>query len=401
MITKISPNQLMLQSTIKNKRFSLQFLPEKLESISTLKKVKFNNQNLKPSYLIDIVHNLILKYYFKRENSFNLNATILKEKYGHLYNHYIKYLIDNGIISLQRNYKKGQNSRVYSLVDEVLEGKIGRYKNSDKILLKKYINRYYQFEIDTNNLIPSDIKDKLIMDLYSVKIEYERAIFFLTSLKNEDVSIYNRNRYSVDSINDNHIFYHFDHFGRMHSNYTILKTFLRKNCLLIDGEETCEIDIKNSQPLFLSKLIKDIDSRWVNKEELDLFTILVKNGNYYQYLIDTLALKDKGEAKELTYKVFFGKNLENSKWDSMFSALFPTIHHFIKLYKKEHKDYKILAYTLQKMESKLVFNDIIKTIMIINPDIKVITVHDSIIVQKKWRDFVTAIFNSKISENFD
>ncbi len=401
MITKISPNQLMLQSTIKNKRFSLQFLPEKLESISTLKKVKFNNQNLKPSYLIDIVHNLILKYYFKRENSFNLNATILKEKYGHLYNHYIKYLIDNGIISLQRNYKKGQNSRVYSLVDGVLEGKIGRYKNSDKILLKKYINRYYQFEIDTNNLIPSDIKDKLIMDLYSVKIEYERAIFFLTSLKNEDVSIYNRNRYSVDSINDNHIFYHFDHFGRMHSNYTILKTFLRKNCLLIDGEETCEIDIKNSQPLFLSKLIKDIDSRWVNKEELDLFTILVKNGNYYQYLIDTLALKDKGEAKELTYKVFFGKNLENSKWDSMFSALFPTIHHFIKLYKKEHKDYKILAYTLQKMESKLVFNDIIKTIMIINPDIKVITVHDSIIVQKKWRDFVTAIFNSKISENFD
>ena len=87
MITKISPNQLMLQSTIKNKRFSLQFLPEKLESISTLKKVKFGNQNLKPSYLIDIVHNLILKYYFKRENSFNLNATILKEKYGHLYNH--------------------------------------------------------------------------------------------------------------------------------------------------------------------------------------------------------------------------------------------------------------------------------------------------------------------------
>ena len=58
---------------------------------------------------------------------------------------------------------------------------------------------------------------------------------------------------------------------------------------------------------------------------------------------------------------------------SMFSALFPTIHYFIKLYKKEHKDYKILAYTLQKMESKLIFNDIIKTIMIINPDIKVIT----------------------------
>jgi hypothetical protein len=187
----------------------------------------------------------------------------------------------------------------------------------------------------------------------------------------------------------------------MHSNYTILKTFLRKNCLLIGGEETCEIDIKNSQPLFLSKLIKDIESRWVNKDELDLFTILVRNGNYYQYLIDNLGLKDKSEAKEMTYKVFFGKNHQNSKWDNMFKDLFPTIHHFIKLYKREHNDYKVLAYTLQRMESKLIFEDIIRTIMIINPDIKIVTVHDSIIVQRRWRDFVTSIFDSKLTENFE
>ena len=401
MITKISPNQLMLQSTIKNKRFSLQFLPQKFESISKLKKIQYQNKNLKPSFLIDIVHNLILKYYFKRENLFNLNATILKEKYGHLYNFYIKYLLDNNILELKKNYLKGKNSRVYSLCNDILTDKIGRYRNSDKTLLKKYINRYYQFEIDNNDLISPDIKDKLILDLYSVKIEYEKSIFFLTSLKDEDISIYNRNRYSVDSINENHIFYHFDHFGRMHSNYTILKTFLRKNCLLIGGEETCEIDIKNSQPLFLSKLIKDIESRWVNKDELDLFTILVRNGNYYQYLIDNLGLKDKSEAKEMTYKVFFGKNHQNSKWDNMFKDLFPTIHHFIKLYKREHNDYKVLAYTLQRMESKLIFEDIIRTIMIINPDIKIVTVHDSIIVQRRWRDFVTSIFDSKLTENFE
>ena len=401
MITKISPNQLMLQSTIKNKRFSLQFLPQKFESISKLKKIQYQNKNLKPSFLIDIVHNLILKYYFKRENLFNLNATILKEKYGHLYNFYIKYLLDNNILELKKNYLKGKNSRVYSLCNDILTDKIGRYRNSDKTLLKKYVNRYYQFEIDNNDLISPDIKDKLILDLYSVKIEYEKSIFFLTSLKDEDISIYNRNRYSVDSINENHIFYHFDHFGRMHSNYTILKTFLRKNCLLIGGEETCEIDIKNSQPLFLSKLIKDIESRWVNKDELDLFTILVRNGNYYQYLIDNLGLKDKSEAKEMTYKVFFGKNHQNSKWDNMFKYLFPTIHHFIKLYKREHNDYKVLAYTLQRMESKLIFEDIIRTIMIINPDIKIVTVHDSIIVQRRWRDFVTSIFDSKLTENFE
>jgi hypothetical protein len=400
-IEKTLPYHLMLQTTLKNKRFSLQFLPEKMKFIAKSKKIQFKNKNLKPSYLIDLIHNLILKYYFKKENSFNLNATILKEKYGHLYNYYIQYLIDNNIIQLQKNYLKGQNSRIYSICEDILTGEIHRYKNVDKILLKKYINRYYQFEIDNTDFIPKEIKDKIINDLYSVKIQYDKSIYFLEHIKNDDISVYNRNRYSVESINDKHIFYHFDHYGRVHSNFTILKTFIRKNCLLIDGEETCEVDLPNSQPLFLSKLIKDSDSRWVNREELNLFSVLVRNGNYYQYLIDNLKLSGKGEAKELTYKVLFGKNLKNSKWDVKFQKLFPTIHHFIKLYKKEYKDYKVLAWTLQRMESNLIFSEIIKTIMIVDPSIKVITVHDSIIVQQRYKDFLTSVFNSKIYENFD
>ena len=50
---------------IDDKLFSLQFLPECLYGISTIKTLEFNNVKLKTNYLIDIVHNLILKYYFK------------------------------------------------------------------------------------------------------------------------------------------------------------------------------------------------------------------------------------------------------------------------------------------------------------------------------------------------
>jgi hypothetical protein len=399
-IEKTLPYHLMLQSTLKSKKFSVQFLPESLESLSKQKKVTYQGRNLKTDFLIDIIHNLILKYYFKKENSFNLNATVLKDKYGHQYNFYIKYLLENGYIILKKNYQKGKNSRVYSLKGEILTEKIGRYRNLDKILIKKYINRYFQYEIDTTDYIPSDVKIKLISDLYNVKIQYDKSIYFLENLKEDDLSVYNRNIYSVESINDNHIFYHFDQYGRMHSNFTILKTFIRKNCLLIDGEETCEIDIPNSQPLFLSKLMIETRTRWVNEEELSLFSILVRNGNYYQYLIDNLNLSSKKEAKELTYKVLFGKNHDNSKWDSYFKYLFPTIHYFIKLYKKEYGDYKILSYTLQRMESKLIFNEIVKSLMVINPDIKVVTIHDSIIVQRKYKDIVNNIFQSKMNNSF-
>jgi hypothetical protein len=180
-----------------------------------------------------------------------------------------------------------------------------------------------------------------------------------------------------------------------------LKSFIRKNCLLIDGEETCEIDIKNSQPLFLSKLIDESNTRWVKPDEFELFSTLVRDGNYYQFLIDKLQLENKLVAKKLTYKVFFGQNRDNSKIDQMFIRLFPTIHNFIKLYKSEHKDYKVLAYDLQKAESNLVFNQIIKKIMNLNPDIKIITVHDSIIIQKKYKNFVSNIFFSEIFKHFE
>lgn len=64
------------------------------------------------------------------------------------------------------------------------------------------------------------------------------------------MDIYNRNKYSIECINDKHIFYHFDKYGRLHTNFTILKSFIRKNCLLIDNEETYEFDIKKFTATF-------------------------------------------------------------------------------------------------------------------------------------------------------
>jgi hypothetical protein len=397
---KICLDNVMLRVSPRNKRNSLQFLPECLLDLSKNKNFLYKEQKLKSDYIIDIIHNLLLKYYFKKENSFTLSAVILKDKYGYLYNYYINYLKDIGLLKLQKNYLKGSNSRIYSLNEDVLKGKILRYTNNDKVLIKKYITKHLQFELDKKSIIKKEIRAKLISDLYSVQIQFDRAIFYLDSLKNEDLDIYNRNKYSVESINEKHIFYHFDSYGRMHTNFTILKSFIRKNCLLIDGEETCEMDIDNSQPLFLSKLIEESKTRWVREDEFRLFSILVQGGNYYQYLIDNLNLSSKSEAKEITYKVLFGQNRINSKSDKLFIRLFPSIHNFIKLYKSENSDYRILAYDLQKAESNLIFNNIIKNIMEVNSDIKVITVHDSIIVQKKWKDVVSKLFFDQIFQHF-
>lgn len=398
MINETYKDSIYLQSYINDKKFSLQFLPETLESLSRTKTFEFNGKILKSEYIIDIIHNLLLKYYFKKDNRFTLNAEILKDKYGFLYNYYINYLVYNNYICMISNYKIGYQSRSYSLNEDILKSRILRYRNSDRVLVKKYKKKFVELE-SYNDLIEDDIKSKLISDLFSVKVDYDRSLFFLDSLKDKNIDLYNRNVYSIECINNEHIFYHFDDYGRMHTNFTILRSFIRKNCLTIDDEPICEIDINNSQPLFLSKIIMDSSSKWVDDREFSLFRQLVVNGRFYQYFMSKLSIENKKDVKEIVYKVLFGRNMGNCKADKLFKQLFPTIHNFIKLYKKENGNYKILAYDLQRAESDLIFNKIIKKISYIYPEVKIVTIHDSILVPVRFKSEVESIFYSELEEN--
>lgn len=403
MLMDLSYHKKNLIDNLKNKKTLLQFLPHCLFEISEKKIIQFRDSKIKSSYLIDIVHTLMLKYYFKQENKFVINAQVLKEKYGYQYKLYIDWLIENEIIILKKNYKAGVSSRIYGLNPLIFKGQIKRFNNSDKFLLKKFKRRIFDTTDpidDVKSSIDVQVRQKLISDLFSVTIDVERSIFYLDLLKNEDRDNYNRNIYSIESINSKHLFYHFDNYGRLHTNFTILKSFIRKNCLEIDGESTGEIDIKNSQPLFLWKLIHQHDLWWVDKEEVNFFKNLTLSGNFYEYWGKILEEKNRKLVKQMTYKVLFGLNRHNSKADISFSQIFPTIHKFIKFYKKECGSYKVLAHDLQKAESNLIFNNIIKKINLIYPDIKLITIHDSIIYQKKWHNEVKQIFDAELNREF-
>jgi len=400
-IDKIIPPEELVRKALEKKKFIVQYLPNKLKPLTLIKKLQYKGHNLKTVYLIDIIHNLIQKYYHKRENSFKLNATILKEKYGYKYNHYINYLKDENIIHQTGKHVAGRTSRKYRLDSDVLSSDITRWNNSDKILIKKWIKRKYGFELNENPIIPKNVKAKMVVDLFSVEIDGLRSMCYLNTLKDPDNDIYNRNAHSVESIDKNHLFFHFDGYGRMHTNFTILKSFIRKTCLLMDGEETFEVDIANSQPRFLSKMIEDSGTRWVNKEEFDVFKTLLVNGNFYQFLVEKLNLKTKKDAKKMTYKVLFGRNHINSKPDIAFCKLFPSIHHFITLYKAEHKNYRMLSYKLQEMESNVIFNRVIQRIMLIDPNIKMVTVHDSIIGKQSDRVIIESVFNDELDNFFN
>ena len=47
------------------------------------------------------------------------------------------------ILKLVKNHSKGKNSRIYKLDDSVLKKSIIRYKNDDKVILKKLKKVYF------------------------------------------------------------------------------------------------------------------------------------------------------------------------------------------------------------------------------------------------------------------
>lgn len=67
----------IVSQRIQDKTFTLQFLPECLYSIENIKHIQYKEEKLKTDYLIDIIHSIILKYYFKKENRFALNLSLI------------------------------------------------------------------------------------------------------------------------------------------------------------------------------------------------------------------------------------------------------------------------------------------------------------------------------------
>lgn len=390
----------MLLDKLNEKTGLNQLLPESLKKILDSEQIFYKETRLKKTYLIDIVNCLLLRYYNKGENNFNLSSVILKEKYGHIYNYYINFLLEKGIIQLIKNYSNGKNTRIYKLNENILNDKVDNYVNCDKVLIKKYKNnvRLDKYNFD-KNIIDTEIKRKLIQDLFYVEIDRVKSLEFLKNNCTDAITL-NKNKYSVDCISNNHIFFHFDSYGRMHTNFTILKSHIRKNYLTIDCEELVEFDIKNSQPLFLTKIIEEEGLDMVELTEYYKFKEIVVSGNFWKHFIEETGLTDKKIIKRVIYKVLFGRNL-NTKYDKIFKKLFPSIYSFIKIYKKRMGDYKILSHKLQNLESNMIFNSIVKEIIESNPEIRLITIHDSIMCQKKYSHLVGNIFEKKIKEQFE
>ena len=386
------------------------FCPDKFIYLNKTPFIEYNGKTLKTSNLLNIIHDIIVKFQINTDDDydvddyeFNLFSKILRSRYGVFYKNYIDFLIENGFMKMTSNYFVGKKSRTYVLNWFDID-KIKRITIYDNIINKRVSRDYLRNILYSDSPIDINLRKKLVDDLKHVSINSEKSLECINILKqNGEITNdkYFKNFYSINYIKDNNLYFIFDSYGRFHTNFTVLKKEIRKNYLKIDEEEIEEIDIPNSQPFFLSRLLRD--EMDISDEELKLFTELVENGMFYEYIIfhfpDYFNLNQKSNrslVKKLTYKVLFGRNGIQSIQCQMFKQLFPKIFDIIINIKKSKGDYRYLSHVLMRMESDFIFGKVVNDIYKQIKGIRIFTVHDSITYPVKYCDKVKKIFNNHL-----
>lgn len=391
----------------KKRKYKLQYIPLSMTDIK-YPNFNYNNRNINRDLLYTITNIIIFTYYRQRENLIILNAQLLRNKLGRNYQSYIEYLIDNKIIELIKNYSAGHSSRSYKICDDIIKNKqIRRVKNYQLDI--SLIEEKFSVMDSSHNYIKESVKKRLISDLYKIDINTKQATIdiitsdiFLQNHMDDELNIHDAYNWligNIDKIANREIFYKCDAYGRLHSNFTNLKSNIRQTSLTIYGNKTCEFDIPNSQPmfllLFLKKYINDIDILEYNN-----LKSMVLSETLYDDLGKLWTMVDKKTVKKQLFSILYGEVKYSAKNIPLkqFKTMFPTIFNFINKYKKQNKNYKIVAHELQRMESDFIYNNVVSEIYDISPTIVLFTVHDCVVIPENYKDVVEPIFNGFLTK---
>jgi hypothetical protein len=192
-------------------------------------------------------------------------------------------------------------------------------------------------------------------------------------------------------------FFNVDRFaGRIHTPVTSLKGAIREN-ILLQGSETRSIDVVTMQPLLLGKVLKQ-------RIGANQYSTWINNGvDIYLLLMERAKLQSRKQAKDLFYRISFGK--PDNKLSEMFGGAnwVNWINDFkSKPYaanpKSIEKPHNNLAWLLQNKEVEImtkVWNELLYN------DIPFLTVHDEIIVKIEQYHEARKIIKTVLNEHFE
>jgi hypothetical protein len=375
-------------------------LPRRYQNLTKTNKITYKGNNLLTIYLVHLIDYIIREYTYD-DLTVPLYSVVMKQIYGNQYSGYVEYLVDTVFIKEVKGYSTVKHtSTLYKLTDD-LKGVFIHRKDDYK--LKKKLTRYFENHnpIFKKSPIPMEIRQKLVDDLKSVTIDYERSVKYLEKNLKKNRGRYPKNLSMINKIKNHDIFFSFDNWGRFHSNFTNLNKEIRTKYLTIDGQPLVELDIKSSQPFFLSQVMKR-DPLLSDNEEVkrfidiledstqDIYRIFVKK--YPEYFTSKDEQKNRNKSKLMVLKSLFNRKKNMTKYKEIFKREYPFIFDYMNMFK--YDSFQELWLTLQRMESEFIFNKVYMSVIKQIPEIKIITVHDSILYPMKYHEKVKPIWET-------
>jgi hypothetical protein len=345
---------------------------------------------------------------------------------------YLTALIDLGIIERTGYYVPGQAAYRYSFAPDYESKYIASFLDNAK-LTRRIEKVFEQFTREATKKVRGHSEQVMYLRRLTIAPGFMK---FINENYSTDTDAFNKVLASATRIMNGDIFYKVDNTsGRFHSNVTNCTRGFRPY-LRVNGEPLVNLDVKNCQPYLSTIILTDplkastftenrafamvLQTLKVSQnEDVINYISLVINGTFYEYLMKEFAAEglhlDRSETKKQVLRILFARNrmpknpindtdeiisklsekkkkkregyikeyATIKKAREIFKDRFPTVHRiFSKVRGSERGDrftsFKRFAILLQRMESYLMLDVVLKRVYRELPGVVAITIHDSI-----------------------
>ena len=381
------------------------------------------NLNEKQLYILGVLLFQRILNNYSQDEFVPVKSEYLQKILGSSYKSNLDSLLKD-VMETDNFYIKGEKSKGYKFINKVENSDLIQYEITDKYILRNISKNHddllehhlylksclEEIEIESKFALKhletlktnqdwiqglkqnhSERISKAISKGKFIKKRIEKELI-KSALENYKMQIRFINEKIFELSRDSKVF-------RIHTNVTRLSRELRP-FLKYKSQNLHEIDISNSQMLFLYVIINDFYNKekesYINpydntqdnevlfndvEKELQLFRVLVESGKIYDYIMENINYqysRDKFK-KDFFKQVLFDSEKRNYKLKGHFKKLFPFISQAIKEIKKS--DYTNLPIQLQIAESQLMVESVVPRLM--DKGIFTITIHDSVMTTEK------------------
>lgn len=326
------------------------------------------------------------------------------------YRKILQMLIDQDVIECDRSYQVGTKSKGYRLTVQYRGLAHRRHLVRDKNLDAKM------------RKLREDMDAGIVLPVHRHLWRYLQQIDLSEPLP--DFGIFDR---QVQELIDKDFRFRVCQYGRVHTNLTNMRKDIRQY-LNYQGQELSNLDISNSQPLFLGVVVLNhyINNKYLqtatsftseevyfnSPEILSIFNYtereggetpplcgdithelllpvpddvkrylsICQSGKLYEYLMEKAEVKaGRDEFKEMFFQVLFGRTslMKHLPLAGVFEEEFPSVVAVMKEIKR--KDYHHMSSLLQRTESSFVVNRVVRRLMNEYQETFISTIHDSFV----------------------